>query len=222
MNTQERDQLSHFLQQLAEVKLVQKDSDAEVMIQQAVVRQPDAAYLLVQRSMLLEQALNNAKQQIADLQAQMHSARPQSAGGFLNNDPWAQPAPTAGVPGAGNYQVPRYAAPAPAPVAAGGGFLGGGSSFLGNVATTAAGVVAGSFLFQGIENLLGHHSSAGGNQMPMAGGESVTEYTTVNNYYGDDAGQSDFQQASYDDAPSDNDFDDDSFQDAGDSDSGWV
>jgi hypothetical protein len=31
---------------------------------------------------------------------------------------------------------------------------------LGNVATTAAGVVAGSFLFQGIQGLMGHHNQA--------------------------------------------------------------
>lgn len=219
MNNQEREQLGHFLQQLADVKLAQKDQDADEMIRQATARQPDAAYLLVQRAMLLEQALNNAKQQIADLQAQVQSARPQSASGFLNNDPWSQPAPTAAVPGAGSYQMPRYAAPAPA--APSGGFLGGGSSFLGNVATTAAGVVAGSFLFQGIENLLGHHGSSAWGQMPMAGGEHITEYTTVNNYYGDDATPSDMHQASYQDYSSD-DSGDDSFPDDSDSDSGWI
>jgi hypothetical protein len=32
---------------------------------------------------------------------------------------------------------------------------------LGNIATTAAGVVAGSFLFQGIEHLMGNHNASG-------------------------------------------------------------
>jgi len=54
------------------------------------------------------------------------------------------------------------------------------------VATTAAGVVAGSFLYQGIENLMGHHSSGFGQQ---SFGEPFAEKTVVNNYYGDDAGQ---------------------------------
>jgi hypothetical protein len=49
-------------------------------------------------------------------------------------------------------------------------------------------VVAGSFLFQGIENLVGHHGS-GFNQQPV--GEQITDNTVVNNYYGDDAGQQD-------------------------------
>ena len=40
--------------------------------------------------------------------------------------------------------------------------LGWGSGMLGTVATTAAGVVAGSFLFQGIESLMGHHGNNAG------------------------------------------------------------
>lgn len=220
MNTQERDQLGQFLQQLAEVKLAQKDQDAEEMIRQAVSKQPDAAYLLVQRAMLLDQALNNAKQQIAELQAQVQSAANQNRSGFLNNDPWAQSAsPGSAVPGVGNYQMPRQAPPA-APAPAAGGFLGGGSSFLGNVATTAAGVVAGSFLFQGIENLLGHHSSHGWQQTPMAGDEHVTEHTTVNNYYGDDAAASGLREASYEEYAPEDDSGDADFQDDGDS--GWI
>lgn len=223
MNTQERDQLSRFLQQLGEVKLAGKDQEAEAMIGEAVSRQPDAAYLLVQRAMLLDQALNNAKAQIGDLQNQLQAGRAQSQTGFLNNDPWAQPANQPGpVPGAGNYQVPRYAPqPVMQPQPQSGGFLGGGgSSFLGNVATTAAGVVAGSFLFQGIENLMGHHSPASSwGQASNMPGEQITENTTVNNYYGDDAAAPDqLHTASYDEFPADDD--DSGFQNDGESD--WM
>lgn len=224
MNTQERDQLSRFLQQLSEVKLTAKDPDAEAMISDAVSRQPDAAYLLVQRAMLLDQALNNAKAQIGELQHQLRSGQAQSANGFFNNDPWAQPASTAGqVPGAGSYQMPRYAQQAPMqaqPQPQSGGFLGGGSSFLGNVATTAAGVVAGSFLFQGIENLMGHHSpaSAWDHQASNMPSEHATEeYTTINNYYGDDAAPEALHTASYDEFPAD---EDNSFDNDGESD--WM
>ncbi len=190
MNTQERDQLNQLLKPLAEFKLSSKDNEAESLIREAVARQPDAAYLLVQRVMLLEQALNTAKTQIGELQKQLQNSQSsQTSAAFLGNDPWAQPPANAGqVPGAANYQIARTQAQPQAP----GGFLGGGSSFLGNVATTAAGVVAGSFLFQGIENLLGHHSSGFGQpgfgQQPLE--EQFTEQTVINNYYGDDAGQS--------------------------------
>jgi hypothetical protein len=62
---------------------------------------------------------------------------------------------------------------------------------MGTVATTAAGVVAGSFLYSGIQSLMGNHNSGGGfgsgnghnNQQPA----SYTENTTVvNNYYSND------------------------------------
>ena len=124
------------------------------------------------------------------------------------------------VPGAGNYQIPRNAAQQQQqqqlPAAASG--FGVGSSFLGNMATTAAGVVAGSFLFHGIENLMGHHSSGLGQQSLN---EHVPEQNVVNNYYGDDAKQ----LADNKDDNTHNDYlasnDDDSFQDES-SDSDWA
>ncbi len=217
MNTQERDQLNQFLKQLAEVRLTEKDSEADTIIREITARQPDAAYLLVQRALLLEQALNTAKTQINDLQNQLQSSQNTSRGGFLNNDPWAQPAGNSGpVPGAGNYQMPRYAQQMqPQPQI---GALGGASSFLGNVATTAAGVVAGSFLFQGIESLMGHHSASPWGHPSADSGEHLTENTTINNYYGDEPPQSPMHEASYTDYSADEEisqFDDDS-------DSDWI
>lgn len=194
MNSQERDQINHFLKLLIEFKLPQKDLEAENLIREAVAKQPDAAYLLVQRSLLLEQAVNNAQAKINALQEQLQErqAAP-STSSFLGNDPWAPVSNNSNaVPGASSYQAPVAQTVAgnsafyrPALTNTGGGF---GSSFLGNVATTAAGVVAGSFLLQGIENLVGHHGS-GFNQQPV--GEQITDNTVVNNYYGDDAGQQD-------------------------------
>lgn len=181
MNPQEREQLTRFLDQLAAVRISEKDSEAETLIRATVAKQPDAAYLLVQRAMLLEQALNGAKAQIAQLQSRSKADSMPGKSGFLGGgNPWAAPSGAAsnpaGIPGAGDYQLPR----APQSPATGGG----ASSFLGNVATTAAGVVAGSFLFQGIENLLGHHQAAP--SWMGSAGEPVTEQTIVNNYYGSD------------------------------------
>ncbi|WP_031436684.1 DUF2076 domain-containing protein [Methylobacter tundripaludum] len=219
MNSQERDQLNQLLKQLGEVKLTTKDAEAEAMIREAAALQPDATYLLVQRALLLEQAVTGAKARIDELQHQLQCSQSEQKNGFLSNDPWAQPAATAGqAPGAASYQTPRYA-PQPQQVAAS-GFGSGGSSFLGNVATTATGVVAGSFLFQGIENLMGHHSSGFGQQ---PSGEQFTEQTIINNNYGNDAGQ---QAANNDDrndylaSNDDDNFQDDSFQDDF-SDSDW-
>jgi len=209
MNSQERDQLNQLLKQLAEVKLAAKDTEAENLIREAAAHQPDATYLLVQRTLLLEQALNSAKARIDELQSQLQNSQSGQRGGFLGNDPWAQPAvKTAPIPSA----APQYA---PQPSA--GAFGGGGSSFLGNVATTAAGVVAGSFLFQGIESLMGHHSSGLGQQ---PSDEQFTEQTVINNYYGDDAER---QASNNDDR---NDYlasnDDDSFFQDDSDDSDWA
>lgn len=213
MNSQEHGQLNQLLKQLREVKLTAKDAEAESLIREAAAHQPDATYLLVQRALLLEQALNNAKARIDELQNQLQNSQPGQSGGFLSNDPWALPVVKTGpVPNTGSPQAPQYV---PQPQTGASAF-GGGSSFLGNVATTAAGVVAGSFLFQGIENLMGHHSSGFGQQ---PSGEQFTEQTVINNNYGDDARQ----QANNDDDR--NDYlasnDDDSFQDNND-DSDWA
>jgi hypothetical protein len=111
--------------------------------------------------------------------------------------------------------------PQPQPQTGGAGFLGGaGSSFLGNVATTAAGVVAGSFLFQGIENMMGHHSpSPWGQQSSNFPTDHVNEEnTTINNYYGDDAKSSDLHTASYDEISADDD--DNGFDNEAESD--WI
>ncbi len=198
MNSQERNQLSQFLNQLNEVTLTQKDAEAEALIRDAVAKQPDAAYLLVQRALLQDQALSAAKAQIAELQNQMQAGAGSQRSGFLGSDPWAQPANNNGaVPGVGNYQVPRGAAPAQAPGFFGGG--GAGGSFLGNVATTAAGVVAGSFLFQGIESLMGHHGSSAWGQQALGEHTGAHDQTVVNNYYGDDA----IQQANLENNPDD-------------------
>jgi len=212
MNSQEHDQLNQLLKQLVEVKLTSKDTEAEAMIREATARQSDATYLLVQRALLLEQALNSAKSRIDELQNQLQNTQSEQKVGFLGNDPWAQPTVKAGpVLGSGNPQMHQYA-PQPQPSAS---TFGNGSGFLSNIATTAAGVVAGSFLFQGIEDLMGHHSSGFGQQ---PSGEQFTEQTVINNNYGDDIGQ----QANNDDDS--NDYlasnDDDSFEDNDDSD--WA
>ncbi len=189
MTPQERDHLTQFLKQLGEARVGDKNTDADTLIRETVAKQPDAAYLLVQRAMLVEQALNAAKAQIAQLQSQLQGSQTSNRNtGFLGGgNPWAQsldnPANSAGVPGAGNYPISRAAPVASTPVVSAAPASGGGvGSFLGSMATTAAGVVAGSFLFQGIENLMGHHQSPS-SSWGDPGNEHVSEQTIINNYY---------------------------------------
>src|SRR4051794_19677015 len=68
MTPQERSVLEGFLAQLAQVRGLNKDPEAERLIARAVEQQPDATYLVVQRALLLGQALEQAKARIAALE----------------------------------------------------------------------------------------------------------------------------------------------------------
>ena len=152
MDAQEREKLTRFLQQLALAQVGAKDGEAEQLIQAACGRQPDAHYLLVQRSLLLEQALENAQAEITQLKA-VQAGQRGAAGSFLSSNAWGNSALPAATP-------PPVAALPPNSPAAASSFLNGG--LLGTVAGTAAGVLAGSFLFQGIENLMGNQGGKSG------------------------------------------------------------
>lgn len=167
MNANDEKMLQDFLGQLVQAKGVTKDPDAEALIGRAVAQQPDAAYLLVQRALLVEQALGNARNRIAELENQGGKA---TGGGLLDANSWGNSAapnrPGNPVPGIGQGGQ-QQSAPAPAAQPArSGGFLGGaGGSMLGTVAATAAGVAAGSFLFHGIGNLLGNDGQGASNSL---------------------------------------------------------
>lgn len=64
MNVQERDQLLKFLASLRQTSVQTKDAVAESIIRDALGREPDALYLLVQRSLALQLALDAALNKI--------------------------------------------------------------------------------------------------------------------------------------------------------------
>lgn len=169
MNPSDEKMLQDFLGQLVQAKGVTKDPEADALIQRAVAQQPDAAYLLVQRALLVEQALGNARNRIAELESR---GSKEGGGGFLDANAWGNSAarqrPNNPVPGIGQggYQQTAPAQAQAAQPARSGGFLGGaGGSMLGTVAATAAGVAAGSFLFHGIGNLLGNDGQGASNHL---------------------------------------------------------
>ena len=168
MNTQEREKLEQFLDGLVAVKGVNKLPEAEQLIRRAAARQPDAVYLLVQRCMLLDLALSQAKARIAALEEAQGSS-----GSFLEGGYQPTPAPRYSSP------PPGAAAPAPPPMYA--APVGGGAgSFLGQAAATAAGVAGGEFLFEGLEHLFGGHNPGFG-QEGFYG--APNQEVTINNYY---------------------------------------
>jgi hypothetical protein len=154
MNPQEKVQLEQFLQQLNSTQAGAKDSDANALIAESVKQQPDAAYLLVQRAMGLEMALQVAQKQMAEMQAQIdqtNQANKPSSGFLSGINSWGRAAPAQGAP-ANAMAAARPAAGAAQPSAW-------GSGMLGAIATTAVGVVAGSMLYQGIQSMMGNNST---------------------------------------------------------------
>lgn len=178
MSPQETQVLQNFLDQLVQVSAVNPDPQAQTLIQQAVSKQPHASYLLVQRALLLEQALADANSQIAALQADLREQKALNQLNQQTNSQTSQRFLDAGNTGWGNSAVVRPAAtsamaastypaatpssPAwnPAP-AAGSGLFGQSGSMLGTVAATAAGVAAGAFLYQGISHMMGGTAQQG-------------------------------------------------------------
>lgn len=172
MSPQDSMLLQDFLNQLVQVRGVPKDPEAEAMIARAAAQQPDAAYLLVQRALLQQQALNHAQAEIAALQQQLRgAARP--APEFLDPNAWGHggqrsPAAAHALPQQHQHQQqhvpsqhypPAYQQPARSGFF--GGRMGGMGGALGSIASTAAGVAAGAFLFQGLGNLFDGNNNDG-------------------------------------------------------------
>jgi hypothetical protein len=85
MNTQERDMLNAFLTQLTQAQVGAKEPEADTLITQALAKQPNAGYLLVQRAMQLDFVLQQSQAKVAELQAQLERQKPAAQASFLND-----------------------------------------------------------------------------------------------------------------------------------------
>ncbi|MCA1246060.1 DUF2076 family protein [Massilia sp. MS-15] len=168
MSPSDTQKLHDFLGQLVQARGIQKDPDAEALIARAVAQQPDAAYLLVQRALLMEQALDSARDRIAALEQQVQQQQGQGGGGFL--DPYSWGRQRHASHSASRHMHYQHASPG-AMGRGMGGFLGGGGGLLGSIAATAAGVAAGSFLFHGLDNMF--HDHGGNTGAHLLGGEAL-------------------------------------------------
>lgn len=202
MTPQEREHLTAFLQQMTQTQVGQKDAEADALIREASARQSDAAYLLVQRAMGLDYALQATQAQVTKLQAELDQSRPPARSSFLDtSNAWGRPMPAQGTAQAPPAQAaPGRAAAQATPASSW------GSGILGTVATTAAGVVAGAFLYQGIQSLMGHHNpgaNAGANPSALPPEQGKLASDT------DEAGDAPDESADYADAANgDSDFGD--------------
>jgi uncharacterized protein len=218
MTPDERNLLTGFLHDLAQARAGAKDPEADALIRNALSANPDAAYLLVQHSIMSDQALHAAQEQIGQMQAQLQSAQPAQQTSFFGG---ARPATS--VPPTGGFGAPppqpqpqyqpqyqpqpqyppqpqpqpqgMWGAPPPQPFSGGGGGLG---SFLRSAGTMAAGVAAGDFLFSGLSGLFGGGRGGGlgggfggGFGGGGFGGGAPVENVTINEYNDDGGGDYD-------------------------------
>jgi len=180
MTENDRAAVQDFLAKLRTARLPEKSPELERMVEETFQVQPDAAQLLVIKCMLQQHALDELRAEIESLRNQLaQRPAPAQTGGSdrgwfarLTGQAPRQPQPPPA-------SQPAYA-PQPAAAPAYGPF--GGGSLLGSIATTAAGVAAGEFLFDGIEHML-HGSRGYGFGGAAAFGEvPVVENITVNEY----------------------------------------
>ena len=184
MTPQESELLKDLFDRLATLETVPRDAAAERVIADGLERAPHAVYALVQTALVQDEALKRANARIEELQAQ--AADPQApeeqSGSFLDtmrealsgrppahgsvpsvrppvqgSQPESQSVPL--QPEAGQPQ-PGYP-PAIPPGYPGSAPFGSGGSFLGTAASTAAGVLGGALLLNGIRSMFGQPGGHG-------------------------------------------------------------
>jgi hypothetical protein len=207
MTPQEHQLLDDFLGRLQAAGPASKDPEADALIRARLDGRPDAAYLLVQRNLLMDRALAEANQQLSALRQQLAtaaaSAGPSSFLGSASQPPLPEGfgrAPSQAYTPDARYEQQGQPQAQPQPAGWRDRWFGGGgapaaqqaqpqpqpqmapaaaagSGFLGRAATTAAGVAGGMFLFNGIEHLMGGHNNNGG----MGGGNNTGNSLFGNN-----------------------------------------
>jgi uncharacterized protein len=183
MTPQERQLIDELFDRLSRLENAPRDPDAVAAIAQGLRKAPSAVYALVQTVLVQDEALKRANARIQELEAG-GAGEQHPSGGFLDSMRdaiFGQDQPRGSVPNVrapeigsrpvwnsgqvmqqaqspGQYnppgpynQAPAYGQPYGAPQAP----MGGGGSFLGTAAATAAGMVGGSLLLGSIRSMMG-------------------------------------------------------------------
>lgn len=170
MTPQERQLIDDLFDRIAKLEMGPRDPEAERAIAAGAQRAPHALYALVQTALVQDEALKQAEAHIRELTG---AGAPAAGSGFL--DSMRSALGRGSVP-----SVPQASGSAPDPRWNSGGALpqgsapqyapqaqpaspfnaapqGGGGSFLGTAASTAAGVIGGSLLFNALGGMFGGH-----------------------------------------------------------------
>ncbi len=173
MTPQEQALVDELFDRLASVENAPRDPEAERVIANGLRRAPHAVYALVQTALVQDEALKRANARMEELEAQLDSGpQVQQQGSFLDSmreavlgrreprgsvpsirSPATQTSPVSPPPYEGGFGYPPQMPSGPA--------FGSGGSFLGTAASTAAGVIGGALLMDGIRSMFGHHAGSG-------------------------------------------------------------
>jgi hypothetical protein len=192
MTPEERQLITGLFDRMRNFGSVEKDRDAESLINERVRAMPDAPYMLVQSVLVQEQALQQAEARIRDLEDDLRELEssqtraPAAGGGFLGGlfgggRPAAQPSNTSVPPiGSRAMDAPPAGRDRPGP---GGPFAGAYEAgpqaparggFMQSAMATAAGVAGGMLAAGAIRDLMGggsaQASTAAGNKDNAASG----------------------------------------------------
>jgi hypothetical protein len=183
MTPEESRMLTDLANKVAQTPAPPVDKEAEEFIRTRIGSRPDALYLMTQTVLIQNMALEQAKQQIQQLQQQSQSGITQGSSSFLGGQGGSR-ASNPGSSQGSSAPPPTYQT---VPVSGSVPSSGGASSFLRGAAQTAAGVAAGALAFEGIQSLFGGHMGGFGGG-PFGGGGiggygAPVEETVINNYY---------------------------------------
>src|SRR5215813_5928319 len=195
MTPEERNLVIELFDRLATLEDAQRDPEAERLIRDGLRQAPNAAYALVQTVLVQDEALKRADARIRELEGASAAETAPRDTSFLGgvresffgkregrgSVPSVRPgeaAPMSPAWQSGTQATqPMSAAPAGAPMAPGG-------SFLGTAAAAAAGVIGGSLLLSGIRSMMGYQpgahaafdpASGAGGSAPWGGGAAGGE-----------------------------------------------
>ena len=168
MTPQEQELIKGLFDRLSQLESQPRDPGAERLIAQALAGAPHAIYALVQTVLVQDEALKLANARIEELQAQTSAAAEpeQRPASFLDSmrEALGGRAAHGSVPSvrtAGGNQPQGQQQPQPRQMPPSGypgtPAFGSGGSFLGTAASTAAGVIGGSLLLDGIRSMFGDH-----------------------------------------------------------------
>ena len=211
MTPDERNLITGLFDRMRSQGAIEKEYEAEALINTQVRQIPDSAYMLVQSVLVQEQALTATSQRVQQLEARVRDleaagsrgAPANSGGSFLGGlfggnraaatsvptsrpsapagGPWGQPAQPQYQQAPAQQGMPMQAAPA--------GRAGGG--FMAQAMTTAAGVAGGMLAANAISNMLGgHHGHQGASGVDQSAADAAQDNVQDQEYAQAPAAQS--------------------------------